>query len=230
VHERAGLTFGAALRSIMRQDPDVILVGEIRDRETAEIAIQASLTGHVVLSTLHTNDAASAVTRLIDIGVAGYKIATAVKGIVAQRLVRRVCRACAAGGCAACAGAGYRGRLAIAEILVASPEFERRVAAGAPTEAIAEAGRLAGCSTLWESGMALVVRGETTIDEIRRVAAEPARTDVPPPTVSLPVSLPSESEGPGTALVSTMPAVSEPWRLDQLDAVILALLRWRSGR
>ncbi|HUQ46280.1 MAG TPA: GspE/PulE family protein [Gemmatimonadaceae bacterium] len=173
VHDRAGLSFGAALRSIMRQDPDVILVGEIRDRETAEIAIQASLTGHLVLSTLHTNDAASAVTRLIDVGVAGYKIATAVKGVIAQRLVRRVCAACAAAGCADCDGTGYRGRLAIAEILVASPEFERRVAAGAPTEAIAESARLAGCATLWESGMSLVQRRQTTIEELRRVAAAP---------------------------------------------------------
>jgi type II secretory ATPase GspE/PulE/Tfp pilus assembly ATPase PilB-like protein len=175
VHERAGLTFGAALRSIMRQDPDVILVGEIRDRETAEIAIQASLTGHLVLSTLHTNDAASAVTRLVDIGVAGYKIATAVKGVIAQRLVRRACPECDAAGCPACDGSGYRGRLAIAEILVASPEFERRVAAAAPTEAIAECAREAGCATLWESGLALVRRGETTVEELRRVAAEPVR-------------------------------------------------------
>ena len=180
VHERAGLTFGAALRSIMRQDPDVILVGEIRDRETAEIAIQASLTGHLVLSTLHTNDAASAVTRLIDIGVAGYKIATAVKGVIAQRLVRRACSECGAAGCPSCAGSGYRGRLAIAEILVGSPEFERRVAAGAPTEAIAECARLAGCTTLWESGMALVRRRQTTVEELRRVAAEPVRVVTEP--------------------------------------------------
>ena len=187
VHERAGLTFGAALRSIMRQDPDVILVGEIRDRETAEIAIQASLTGHLVLSTLHTNDAASAVTRLIDIGVAGYKIATAVKGVIAQRLVRRACAECVGRGCAACDGAGYQGRLAIAEILVGSAEFERRVAAGAPTESIAECGRLSGCATLWESGMALVSRGETTLDELRRVAAEPVRVVTePPPTAPEP--------------------------------------------
>ncbi|HEY5219317.1 MAG TPA: GspE/PulE family protein, partial [Gemmatimonadaceae bacterium] len=96
VHERAGLTFASALRSIMRQDPDVLLIGEIRDRETAEIAIQASLTGHLVLSTLHTNDAASAVTRLVDFGVAPYKIATAVKGVLAQRLVRRLCECGAA--------------------------------------------------------------------------------------------------------------------------------------
>ena len=174
VHDRAGLTFGAALRSILRQDPDVILVGEIRDRETAEIAIQASLTGHLVLSTLHTNDAASAVTRLIDIGVASYQIATAVRGVVAQRLVRRVCEECAAMGCDACEGKGYRGRRAIAEILVSSPEFERRVAAGASTESLAEAARAAGCIPLWESGLSLVRKGETTMDELRRIAAEPA--------------------------------------------------------
>lgn len=180
VHERAGLTFGAALRSIMRQDPDVILVGEIRDRETAEIAIQASLTGHLVLSTLHTNDAASAVTRLIDIGVAGYQIATAVKGVVAQRLLRRRCADCEGAGCQACERTGHRGRLAVAEVLVASPEFERRVAAGASTESIAEAARAAGCATLWESGLDLVRRGETTLDELRRVAAGPVRVVTEP--------------------------------------------------
>ncbi len=176
VHERAGLTFGAALRSIVRQDPDVILVGEIRDRETAEIAIQASLTGHLVLSTLHTNDAVSAVTRLVDLGVAGYQIATAVKGVIAQRLVRRICPECAGLGCDACDGAGYRGRRAIAEILLSSPEFERRVAAGASTDSLAEAARASGCASLWESGLALVQRGETTLDELRRVAAEPQGT------------------------------------------------------
>ena len=180
VHERAGLTFGAALRSIVRQDPDVILVGEIRDRETAEIAIQASLTGHLVLSTLHTNDAASAVTRLIDIGVAGYQIATAVKGVVAQRLVRRVCKACAGTGCHGCDGAGYRGRRAIAEILLTSPEFERRVSAGGSTESLVQAARANGCRTLWESGIALVEQGETTMDELRRVAAAPVRSVTEP--------------------------------------------------
>jgi hypothetical protein len=175
VHERAGLTFSAALRSIMRQDPDVILVGEIRDRETAEIAIQASLTGHLVLSTLHTNDAASAVTRLIDIGVPSYQIATAVKGVIAQRLLRRRCADCAALGCENCSQVGYRGRLAVAEILLASPEFERRVTAGASTESLAEAARASGCITLWQSGLDLVRRGETTMEELRRVAAEPVR-------------------------------------------------------
>ena len=149
VNEKAGLTFATALRSIMRQDPDVVLIGEIRDRETAEIAIQASLTGHLVLSTLHTNDAPSAVTRLIDIGVASYKIATAVKGVLAQRLMRRLCASCRGAdstACQECGGSGFHGRLAIAEVLVATPEFERRVAAGESTERIAEAARATACA------------------------------------------------------------------------------------
>ncbi|HEY6826772.1 MAG TPA: ATPase, T2SS/T4P/T4SS family [Gemmatimonadaceae bacterium] len=173
VNEKAGLTFAAALRSIMRQDPDVVLIGEIRDRETAEIAIQASLTGHLVLSTLHTNDAPSAVTRLIDIGVANYKIATAVKGVLAQRLVRRSCAACAGANsaCPVCSGSGFHGRLAIVEVLTGSPEFERRVAAGESTERIAEAARRDGMRSLWQSGVAHAVGGRTTLDEVRRVAS-----------------------------------------------------------
>src|SRR5690349_8595942 len=145
VNEKAGLTFGSALRSILRQDPDVVLVGEIRDKETAQIAVQASLTGHLVLSTLHTNDAANGVTRLIDIGIEGYKIATAVRGVVAQRLMRRLCPTCKevwveaipaklhqwlppgtpvyrAAGCSECAMTGYRGRFSIVEVLTNSPE------------------------------------------------------------------------------------------------------------
>ena len=173
VNEKAGLTFASALRSIMRQDPDVLLIGEIRDRETAEIAIQASLTGHLVLSTLHTNDAASAVTRLIDIGVASYKIATAVKGVLAQRLVRRLCPVCTAAHtapCVACDGVGFRGRLALVEVLAGSAEFERRVAAGESTERIAAAARDGGMRSLWKSGLAHVAAGRTTIDEVLRVA------------------------------------------------------------
>ena len=94
VHDKAGLTFASALRSILRQDPDVVLIGEIRDQETAQIALQASLTGHLVLSTLHTNDAPNAVTRLVDMGMEPYKIASALRGVVAQRLMRRLCKAC----------------------------------------------------------------------------------------------------------------------------------------
>jgi 8-oxo-dGTP pyrophosphatase MutT (NUDIX family) len=196
VNERAGLTFASALRSIMRQDPDVLLIGEIRDRETAEIAIQASLTGHLVFSTLHTNDAASAVTRLVDIGVAPYKIATAVKGVIAQRLLRRLC-ACGAGRrdhrlvaepnplrCAECAGDGYRGRLAIVEILHATPDFERAVSAGESAERLADLSRRSGMRSLWDSGMAHVRAGDTSEEELQRVAARPqaesGRTDYRP--------------------------------------------------
>ncbi|HJQ20377.1 MAG TPA: ATPase, T2SS/T4P/T4SS family [Gemmatimonadaceae bacterium] len=202
VNERAGLTFASALRSIMRQDPDVLLIGEIRDRETAEIAIQASLTGHMVFSTLHTNDAASAVTRLVDIGVAPYKIATAVKGVLAQRLVRRLC-GCGLGRvrrdhrlvaepsravCAECAGDGYRGRLAIVEVLIGSPDFERAVAEGQGADRLAEAARRAGMRSLWESGLEHVRLGHTTDAELLRVAAPPsgARVDGRAATAYLP--------------------------------------------
>ncbi|HEV8447569.1 MAG TPA: ATPase, T2SS/T4P/T4SS family [Gemmatimonadaceae bacterium] len=193
VNEKAGLTFATALRSIMRQDPDVVLIGEIRDRETAEIAIQASLTGHLVLSTLHTNDAPSAVTRLIDIGVASYKIATAVKGVLAQRLARRLCASCRgvdSSSCGECGGSGFHGRLAIAEVLVATPEFERCVAAGEPTERVAEAARSDGMRSLWGSGMAHANAGRTTADEIRRVATpdEADRPRAPEPGRFLPMT------------------------------------------
>jgi 8-oxo-dGTP pyrophosphatase MutT (NUDIX family) len=175
----------------MRQDPDVMLIGEIRDRETAEIAIQASLTGHLVFSTLHTNDAASAVTRLVDVGVAPYKIATAVKGVIAQRLVRRLC-ACRAGApfrdqravaepavqrCSECSGDGFRGRLAIVEVLNASAEFARAVAAGETADRLAEAAHAGGMRSLWDSGMAHVKLGHTSRPELLRVATPPAHVD-----------------------------------------------------
>jgi type II secretory ATPase GspE/PulE/Tfp pilus assembly ATPase PilB-like protein/8-oxo-dGTP pyrophosphatase MutT (NUDIX family) len=192
VNEKAGLTFASALRSIMRQDPDVVLIGEIRDRETAEIAIQASLTGHLVLSTLHTNDAPSAVTRLIDIGVASYKIATAVKGVLAQRLVRRLCTAChGAGACDECGGAGFRGRLALVEVIIGSSEFERRVAAGESTERIADAARRDGMRTLWKSGVAHAAAGKTTIDEVLRVATRDDQPAVVSEAVPAAAALPN---------------------------------------
>ncbi|MDB4882575.1 MAG: type secretion system protein [Gemmatimonadetes bacterium] len=228
VHERAGLTFGAALRSIVRQDPDVILVGEIRDKETAEIAIQASLTGHLVLSTLHTNDAASAVTRLIDIGVASYQIATAVKGVVAQRLVRRVCPECAGHGCDACDSAGYRGRRAIAEILVTSPEFERRVASGASTESLAEAAKASGCISLWESGLTLVRKGETTMEELRRIAAEPAAQVAEPSPLVL-VASTLEAQPAPSELIPPVATAMASVNVGTVDVYLVALIAdgWR---
>ncbi|MFQ5550478.1 MAG: ATPase, T2SS/T4P/T4SS family, partial [Gemmatimonadales bacterium] len=200
VHEKAGLTFAAALRSILRQDPDIVLVGEIRDKETANIAIQASLTGHLVLSTLHTNDAPGAVTRLIDVGVEGHKIGTALRGIVAQRLMRRLCSTCKepwveevpsklqdwiptdtplfrSVGCPECAMTGYRGRFSIVEVLKMTQEIEKLIVRNQPADRIAEAARNAGMKSLWESGLAHVLRGESTIDELLRVVEVPGEYD-----------------------------------------------------
>ena len=209
VQEKAGLTFASALRSILRQDPNVVLVGEIRDRETAQIAVQASLTGHLVLSTLHTNDAANAVTRLVDIGVEAYKIAAALRGVVAQRLMRKLCPTCKevwmesppdrlkkwvptgtplyrAAGCPDCAMTGYRGRFSVLEVLTMGPELERRIAAGETADKIALAARRGGMKTLWESGLAHVLRGESTLDELTRIVDIPQEEEAhvepaPPP-------------------------------------------------
>jgi len=202
VQEKAGLTFAAALRSILRQDPNVVLVGEIRDKETAQIAVQASLTGHLVLSTLHTNDAANAVTRLVDIGVEPYKIAASLRGVVAQRLMRKLCPTCKEvwmeapperlrrwipsgtplyrhAGCPDCAMTGYRGRFSILEILTMTAELERRIAAGEAADRVAEAAKRGGMKSLWDSGLAHVTRGESTIEELLRVVDIPEDEEDP---------------------------------------------------
>jgi type II secretory ATPase GspE/PulE/Tfp pilus assembly ATPase PilB-like protein/ActR/RegA family two-component response regulator len=217
VNEKAGLTFASALRSILRQDPDVVLVGEIRDKETAQIAIQASLTGHLVLSTLHTNDAPNAVTRLMDIGIEGFKIATALRGVVAQRLMRRLCPTCKevwvesippklhrwippdtplyrAVGCPECAMTGYRGRFSIIEVLSVTPEVERRIGAGETADRIADAAKAAGMRSLWDSGLSHVLRGESAIDELLRVVDVPQEDDKRPAA-----SGPGKRAAPGAA-------------------------------
>ena len=199
INEKAGMTFPAALRSILRQDPDVILIGEIRDQETAQIAVQASLTGHLVLSTLHTNDAPNTVTRLVDIGMEAYKIGAALRGVVAQRLVRRLCPTCKiadpdplprkllkhvdgaaprfkAVGCGDCGQTGYLGRFAIVEILVMNPTIERLVISGATADHIAAAARASGMRSLFESAMLQVVSGTTSLEEALRVT-DPPRED-----------------------------------------------------
>jgi type II secretory ATPase GspE/PulE/Tfp pilus assembly ATPase PilB-like protein/CheY-like chemotaxis protein len=218
VNEKAGLTFASALRSILRQDPDVVLVGEIRDKETAQIALQASLTGHLVLSTLHTNDAPNTVTRLVDIGMEAYKIAPALRGIVAQRLMRRLCNNCRqvstepvsqrfarfvpqgttlyqAVGCSECSMTGYRGRFSIVEVMTMNPDLERRIADGASAEKIAEAARASGMRSLWDSGLRHVLTGESTFDELARV------TDVPreDSSVKEPAAAPRRGERGGTS-------------------------------
>jgi len=208
VQEKAGLTFAAALRSILRQDPNVVLVGEIRDRETAQIAVQASLTGHLVLSTLHTNDAANAVTRLVDIGVEPYKIASSLRGVVAQRLMRRLCKTCKevwmeaplerlrrwiptgtplyrAAGCPDCAMTGYRGRFSIVEVMTITPELERAIAVGETADRLVEVARRGGLKGLWDSGLQHVLRGESTIDELLRLVDTPVE-DPPVATVAPP--------------------------------------------
>jgi type II secretory ATPase GspE/PulE/Tfp pilus assembly ATPase PilB-like protein/ActR/RegA family two-component response regulator len=196
INEKAGLTFSTALRSILRQDPDVVLVGEIRDGETAQIAVQASLTGHLVLSTLHTNDAPNSVTRLVDMGMQAYKIGAALRGVIAQRLMRRLCLSCRvaqkdpvpervtsyfpagsklyqAQGCPDCAMTGYRGRFSIVEILTMSPELERLIGQGATVDLIATAARHNGMMSLFESGLRHVLEGDSSVDELLRV------TDIP---------------------------------------------------
>jgi type II secretory ATPase GspE/PulE/Tfp pilus assembly ATPase PilB-like protein len=189
------MNFAGALRSILRQDPDVIMVGEIRDAETAEVAIQASLTGHLVLSTLHTNDSASAITRLTDMGVAPFKIAASLAGVLAQRLVRTICPNCKAphypsrevlamlryagdhrrqfhrgSGCQQCFDTGCRGRVGIYEFLRATPELKDLITTGATLSELQKQHRIQGGSTLLEDGLRRAEDGMTSVEEVMRVA------------------------------------------------------------
>ena len=172
VAPRIGLTFAAGLRAILRQDPDVILVGEIRDRETMEIAMQAALTGHLVLATLHTNDAASALTRLLDMGAEPFLIASSVLGALAQRLVRRLCTACAGAGCASCHGDGFRGRTGIHELLVIDDEARALIMRRSDASALRRHATAAGMTTLREDGFAKAAAGITTEGEVLRATRD----------------------------------------------------------
>ncbi|HZR45276.1 MAG TPA: ATPase, T2SS/T4P/T4SS family [Candidatus Manganitrophaceae bacterium] len=187
-----GLTFAASLRAILRQDPNIIFVGEIRDLETAEIAFRAAMTGHLVLSTLHTNDAVSTITRLIDIGIPRYLVVSAVVGIVAQRLVRKLCPQCrvnlpasqpsspthgvfsagaAAGeqGCSACNYTGFLGRVGIFEVLTLSTKLKELISTGAADQELRAAGRVTGMTSMEEDGVKKAAQGMTTLDEVTRV-------------------------------------------------------------
>lgn len=176
VNAKAGFGFDGALRSILRHDPDVIMVGEMRDRVTAELAIQAALTGHLVFSTLHTTDAASAITRLVEMGIEPYLVAATVQGIVAQRLVRTLCKSCGHGaepiGCEECANTGYRGRVGIYEYLAVTDEQRAIVTSGGTLAALREAAGRGGMQTLTEAGEAAVRAGVTTSAELIRVVNE----------------------------------------------------------
>ncbi len=196
-HSKAGLTFAAALRSILRSDPDIVLIGEIRDHETAQIAVESSLTGHLVLSTLHTNDAPSAVTRLIEMGIEPFLVGSALDCVLAQRLARRLCPKCkepyepsaaameAAGfhldsgqpvpriyraaGCSVCSRTGYKGRVALHEVLPITERIERLAVERASSAQIATAAREEGMQTLRSDGLAKVLAGVTSLDEVLRV-------------------------------------------------------------
>jgi type IV pilus assembly protein PilB len=181
VSERSGLSFAAGLRAILRQDPDVVMVGEVRDIDTAQVAFQAAQTGHLVLATLHTNDAPSTVTRLVDLGVPAYLVASSVIGVLAQRLVRRVC-AChstapdgsaLANGCEACGGTGYRGRLALHELMTMPAALRRAVRGLGDTDALRRLARQHGLLTLYDDGLQKVAARLTTREELHRVVPPP---------------------------------------------------------
>ncbi len=199
VNPKAGLTFASALRSILRSDPDVVLLGEIRDHETAQIAIEAALTGHLVLSTLHTNDAPSAVTRLVEMGIEPFLVGSALDCVVAQRLARRLCSKCREpyipseveliaarfpwtpgdeiptlhrpAGCAACSRTGYKGRMAIHEVMRVTEDIERHAVARSSAAEIGKTAREQGMITLRDDGWTKVLLGDTSVEEILRVVA-----------------------------------------------------------
>lgn len=198
INEKVGLTFPFILRSILRQDPNVIMIGEIRDMETAEIALQASLTGHLVLTTLHTNDAPAAVTRLIDIGMPSYLIASSILGIVAQRLVRKICLECReeyipdpdllnrlslkkeelpfkfyrGAGCSSCGQVGYKGRTVIDEVMIMGHKMRELIQSSASIDTIREAALATGMSTLGVNGLKKVEAGITTLDEVLKAVQQ----------------------------------------------------------
>jgi type II secretory ATPase GspE/PulE/Tfp pilus assembly ATPase PilB-like protein len=197
VHRQAGVTFGSALRAILRQDPDVVMVGEMRDEETAEIAVQAAMTGHLVFSTLHTNDAIGAVPRLLDLGIPDYLVAATVEGVLAQRLVRRTCSACrveyepspesvaAVGGrglavaklvrgagCSACRGTGFRGRLGVFELMVLTDEVRDAITRHVSRSQLRNLALETGLIPLRNDGWEKVQNGLTTIEEVLRVVQE----------------------------------------------------------
>jgi len=202
VNPKINLSFAAGLRSILRQDPDVIMIGEIRDRETAEIAIHASLTGHLVFSTLHTNDAASAATRLIDMGIEPFLVASSVVAVLAQRLLRRICPDCKrpyapseeelsrldvapgsnvtlyrGAGCAACSQTGYRGRIGIFELMVLNDDIRRLIGGKADSTAIKHAAITNGMVTLKQEAAERVLQGQTTLAEVMRITQQEIDVD-----------------------------------------------------
>ncbi|MBI3618245.1 MAG: Flp pilus assembly complex ATPase component TadA [Candidatus Omnitrophica bacterium] len=172
VNPQADLTFANGLRAILRQDPDIIMVGEIRDLETAEIAIQAALTGHLVFATLHTNDAPGAITRLLDMGLESFLISSSVVGVIAQRLVRVFCKDCKGKGCKVCLNTGYKGRRGIYELMVPDEQIRKLIADKAALDEIRQAVLKTGMKTMREDGLEKVGKGLTSREEVLRVTQE----------------------------------------------------------
>jgi general secretion pathway protein E len=179
INTKKGMTFAKGLRNILRQAPDVIMVGEIRDQETAEMAIQAALTGHLVFSTLHTNDAASAVTRLLDLQIEPFLISSSLLGVLAQRLVRRICRTCRGNDdqCANCRGTGFRGRLGIFELLVVNDPIRTQIQDRADAGQIKKSALRNGMFDLRQDGIQKANAKETTMEEVYRVTSTDGTTD-----------------------------------------------------
>lgn len=180
VHEKKGMTFASGLRNVLRQDPDIIMIGEIRDRETAEMAIQSALTGHMVFSTLHTNDAASAVTRLLDLGIEPFLVASSLVGVLSQRLVRRICDQChgqcisvdSSASCENCRNTGFRGRLGVFELMVVNDEIRSLIQSRSNASLIKETACRNGMQTLSRDGQSKVAKGLTTEDEVMRITMQ----------------------------------------------------------
>jgi len=172
VNAKIDLTFAKALRAILRQDPDVIMIGEIRDFETAQIAIQASLTGHLVLATLHTNDAASAVNRLTDMGVEPFLLSSSLLGVLAQRLVRKTCTACHGQGCDTCGQTGYSGRTGLFELLVTTDALRAQIHNRASEADVRAAALAGGMQLMREDGERLIASGVTSREEVLRVTRD----------------------------------------------------------
>jgi len=216
VHEAIGMTFARALRSILRQDPDIIMVGEIRDEETARVAVQAALTGHVVLATLHTNDAPGAVARLLDMGIEPYLLSSALNGVVAQRLARTICPNCAAkyipavtvlrdagladkpgrpfrkgAGCKECHNSGFRGRAGIYAVMEVTPELRKLIHRAAATHELRDVLRKSGVLTLREEGVLMALDGKTCLEEVL-ATTHSEDTNVGEPKPAAPLTVPAE--------------------------------------
>jgi type IV pilus assembly protein PilB len=227
VSEKAGMTFSAGLRSILRQDPDVIMVGEIRDAETARIALQAAQTGHLVLSTLHTNDAPSAVTRLVEMGIPAYVVASSLLGILAQRLVRRLCDcrtpnpdgSAAAHGCDRCRFSGYRGRIGVHELLRLTPRLRRALVDRASDDELRSLGQEQGFVSMFQDGLRKASRGLTTPAEVRRVVP-PDESDAADPPAARPEPVAQRGPRPPDAPRRVLLVDDEPVTIRVVTAML----------